>query len=296
MATKHGLGRGLDALIRNGVAPAPETATGGAQKIAVKDIKASSLQPRRRFDEQSLGELADSIRHCGVLQPLLVRRAADGYELIAGERRWRAATAAGVAEVPAIVMEAADHAALEMALVENLQRENLNVLEEADGYRVLADRFAMTQEQIAQRVGKSRAAVANVLRILDLPGEVKEMISADKLSAGHAKILAGLEIPDEQLSLAKQAVSESFSVRQLEKIVQRLKLAPRKPRATRSDIPAGHVTMLCDKLYSHFGTAVRLSPCRTYANGKKAKGTIEIDFYSNEDLDRILQILGINAE
>jgi ParB family chromosome partitioning protein len=287
----------LEALIRDGK-PAEGTPPPKATvvKVPVEKVKKSPWQPRRSFPQESLADLSQSIRTHGVLQPLLVRPVGSDYELIAGERRLMAATAAGLTEVPVIVMAAADNEALELALIENLQREDLNILDEAEGYQTLADRFSLTQEQIAERVGKARATVANALRIRSLPDEVKKMIAEGQLSAGHAKALIGLTIPEEQALFARRIVTENLSVRAVEKLIQKAKQAPRKPRASRSDIPPNHVSCLSDKLHAHFGTSVRLTPCRTYANGKKGRGSIEIEFYSNDDLDRILQILGVTLD
>jgi ParB family transcriptional regulator, chromosome partitioning protein len=299
MATKHGLGRGLSALIKDGaptVAP-PESPppSSGVLSVPLRDVRRSRLQPRSRIAPEALEELTASVRAHGVLQPLLVRAAADGgYELIAGERRLTAAGQAGLKEVPVRVIVADDTQALQMALVENLQREDLNPVEEAEGYHVLAQTFHLTQEQIAERVGKARATVANGLRLLGLPRPVLDMVRDGRLSAGHAKVLTGVSVPEEQALLAQRALREELSVRKLERIVQRLGAAPRRPRAVRADIPADHLAYLSDKLHAHFGTAVRLTPCRTYANGKKAKGTLEIDFYSNDDLDRVLTLLGFS--
>ncbi len=295
MAKKMGLGRGLEALMRDGTAPQPKPGD-GILTVPVTRIKRSKLQPRQQFQDAPLRELAESIREHGILQPLLVRETPDGYELIAGERRLRAAGEAGLEEVPVIVTQAPDEAALELALVENLQREDLNAIEEAEGYQALASRFGLTQEQIAAKVGKPRATVANSLRLLALPDEVKRMVGNGGLSAGHAKALSALDIPREQILLARRTEKEGLSVRNLEKIVQRTKQAPRKPRASRSDIPAGHLNHLSDRLHAHFGTSVRISPCRTYANGKKGRGCLEIDFYSADDLHRILEVLGVVDE
>jgi ParB family chromosome partitioning protein len=264
------------------------------QKIPLTAIRKSSWQPRKQFEAEALADLTQSIRTHGVLQPLLVRTVpGGGFELIAGERRMRAATDAGLADVPAIVMEATDRDAMELALIENLQREDLNVMEEAAGYRTLAEKFALTQEQIAERVGKARASVANTLRLLDLPKEIRDAVSANRLSAGHAKTLSGLEIEAEQIALASRALKENLSVRNLERIVQKLRRTPRKPRASRADMPESHLKYLLDKLHAHFGTSVRIVPSKTYANGKKGKGWIEIDYYSNDELDRLLQVIGI---
>lgn len=298
MATKRGLGRGLDALINDGIERnGPETGVSGVRTIPIANIRKNTLQPRHAFDEEALKDLAASIVERGVLQPLLVRPAgADGYELIAGERRLRAATEAGLLDVPAIVMEAGDSDALELALIENLQRQDLNILEEADGYRVLAGKYGLTQEQIAVKVGKSRASVANALRLLDLPESVRILVAEQKLLPGHAKVLSGLAIPEEQILYAKRCSAENLSVRNLEDLIEREKRLPKKPRASHNDIPSGHLAYLSDRLHAHFGTSVHLSSCRTYANGKKGKGALTIEFYSNDDLSRILEILGVEAQ
>lgn len=307
MAVKHGLGRGLGALMQEApVADALQAAAASGQvsagagpaglvvRLPIGRIRPNSFQPRRMFAREALEELVNSIRERGVLQPLLVRRAGDDYELIAGERRLRAAGEAQLTEVPAIVMDVPDRAALELALVENLLRQDLNAIEEAEGYRDLAEKFGLTQEEIAARIGKSRASVTNALRLLTLPSEVRVFLFEGLLSVGHAKVLLGLSSEAEQNRLAEEVVQERISVRELERRVARLQRAPRKPRELRSELPASHVARLSEWLHEHFGTSVRLQPCRTLANGKKTKGTIEVDFYSNEDLDRILGVLGMN--
>ena len=273
----------------------PPAAEGGhgIVRLAVDLIHKSPWQPRHEVRPEALEDLAHSIREHGILQPLLVRRVEDHYELIAGERRLRAAQAAELREVPALIMEASDREALELALIENLQREDLNLIEEAEGYRTLAEKFEMTQEQIAQRVGKARATVANSLRLLDLPDAVKQKVAEGALSAGHAKVLLGLDIPREQELLAARTLKEDLSVRMLEKLVERLRKMPRKPRAERSDLPESYLQSLTDRLHQHLGTAVHVTPCRTLANGRKAKGSITVEFYTNEELDRLLAILGL---
>jgi len=297
MANKHGLGRGLGALIKDGVTRSSQgDKSDGILKVPLDTIHRSQWQPRQDFEEEALAELTQSIRERGILQPLLVRRAGDGYELIAGERRLRAAGEAGLTEAPVIVMQASDGDAMEMALIENLQREDLNVLEEAEGYDVLRKQFELTQEQIADRVGKARASVTNTLRLLVLPQEVKDLVRNGALTAGHAKLLVGIEIADEQVHYARRTVKEGLSVRNLERILQRARRVPRKPRAVRIEIPEDHLVYLSDQLHAHLGTAIRISPCRTFANGKKGKGTIEIDFYSGDDLQRVLEVLGVGME
>lgn len=299
MGAKHiGLGRGLGALIKDSVpapAPAPVAeAKGGIVQVPIEKVHKSPWQPRKNIAPEALEELSLSVRERGVLEPLLVRRVEDRYELIAGERRLRASQNAELKQVPVIIMDVSDREALELALIENLQREDLNLIEEAEGYRVLADKFEMTQEQISQRVGKARATVANALRLLDLPDKVKRLVAERLLTPGHAKAILGLEIPKEQELLAVRAVEEGMSVRTVEHIVHRLLKGAKKPRAEKSDIPETHLKHLSDKMHQHFGTSVRISPCKTLANGKKVKGTVEIDYYSNDDLDRLLVILGLS--
>lgn len=308
MAAKTGgLGRGLGALIKDtpppaapdapATAPAPSTGPGaGVARIAISAIRAGAWQPRQVFDEAALAELVQSVRERGVLQPLLLRRNGPGYELIAGERRFRAAQAAGLSDVPAIVMDVSDRDALELALIENLQRADLNLVEEAEGYRALAEKFNLTQEEIAARVGKARSSVANALRLLELPALVRQLVAEHRLSPGHAKVLLGLEIAREQESLAQKAVQEDWSVRHLEKTVNKLKHGVKRARPRAADIPEEHLKYVTDQLHQKLGTAVRLQPCRTLPNGRKAKGTLEIDYYSPDDLDRILVILGLSGE
>ncbi len=302
MSAKHtGLGRGLGALIKEtsapAAAPAPAVAAAtskdGILRVDIDKVKKSPWQPRHIIAPEALDDLARSVREHGVLQPLLVRKVGDYYELIAGERRLRAAQSAELKQVPVIVMDVPDRGALELALIENLQREDLNAMEEAEGYRALADKFEMSQEQIAQRVGKARATVANSLRLLDLTDPVKRLVAEGQLSAGHAKALLGLAIPHEQELLAARVAKEGLSVREVERLVQRLQKGPKKPRASKSDLPESHLQYLSDRLHQHLGTSVHVTPCRTLANGKKVKGSIAIDFYSNDDLDRLLVLLGI---
>ncbi len=298
MTARKGLGRGLGGLISD-AAPAElpaEPSDVGIRKVRIDSIVRNPWQPRHAFDEETLQELTESIRRHGILQPLLVRTAASGYTLIAGERRLRGAIAAGLTDVPVVVVEASDSDALELALIENLQRQDLNVIEEAEGYHELAERFDLTQELIAERVGKSRAAVANAMRLLALPDEARTLLANGLLSTGHAKVILSAGSETLQTTLARRVVSDSLTIRQLQKLIDRSTTAPRKLRSVKADIPQGYLSHLSDCLHRHFGTSVRISPCKTFANGKKGKGTIEIDFFSNEDLDRVLQVLGISPD
>ncbi len=309
MTARKGLGRGLGSLISDRHdthtpqqdTPAPTTSvhdTPPSQPVThlpIDNITRNPRQPRQAFREEALEELADSIRTHGILQPLMVRTKEDGtYELIAGERRLRASGLAGLQEVPVTLVQASDLQSLEIAIIENLQREDLNPVEEAEGYRELAAEFKLTQEEIAKRVGRSRAAVANALRLLTLPDEVRALLKEQRISTGHAKTLLSLSIPQEQILLARRIVAEDLSVRATETIVKRITHAPAKPRASRPDIPTTHLREISEKLHTHFGTSVRLQPCKTFANGKKSKGYIEIDFFSNGDLERVLAIMGLD--
>ncbi len=271
-----------------------ESTLNAVLKIKISQIIQSPWQPRQTFDEAKINELADSIRQNGVIQPLICRRKTNGvFELVAGERRLRAATLTGEKTVPVILVEAEDRRAAEMAIIENIQREDLNMIEEAEGYRTLADTFKLTQHEVAERVGKARASVANALRLLDLPDETKQLVADGRLSPGHAKVLLSLKDAKDQLQLGRRCVTESLTVRALERIVKAL-LEPRvAPPPPRPDMPESHVRDLVDRMHRHFGTAIRLSSGVTHANGRHTKGVLEIDFYGNEDLDRILAILGV---
>jgi ParB family chromosome partitioning protein len=293
---KRSLGRGLDALLRDGTDTAQATTATQGNTVDVSKIKASPFQPRQVFDPEALAELTDSIKTRGVLQPLIVRKKGAGFELIAGERRLRASREAGLEEVPVTILDGSDSDALEVALIENLQRQDLNILEEAEGYQALAEKFSLTQDEIATRVGKARPSVANALRLLSLPVETKALLASGRISAGHAKVLTGLEIAAEQQLYADLADRDGLSVRALEKIIEKSRRAPRKSRAFRADVPHDHVAQISDQLHQHFGTRVRISPSRTYANGRKGKGSIEIDFHSNEELDRILELIGVRLD
>ena len=313
-AVKHigGLGKGLDALISRGASasgvtdappppppfsPAPQAPSrGSVLTVPLAKIKASPWQPRHGFDDAALKELADSIKAHGVIQPLVCRVVEAGeYELIGGERRLRAASLAGLSAVPIIVLEAADRDAAELALVENLQREDLNALEEAEAYNTLADAFGLTQEEIAERVGKARASVANAMRLLALPDEVKQMLGSGAISAAHAKLILSAENDGERIRLASEVVKDGLTVRALEQKIARAKSAPPIAKTAMPDIPPEHQALLLDKLTQHFGTSVHLSPSVRYNNGKRGRGKIEIDFVNNSDLDRLLDLLGVDV-
>ena len=306
---KPALGRGLGALLGGNplVQPAPAPAVQQpaipvqapdnrerVQRIALDKIRPSALQPRKQFSGESLRELADSIREQGIVQPLIVRARGEFFELIAGERRWRAAQLLNLPEVPVITREADDRAVLELALIENLQRENLNAIEEAHGYEQLAEQFQLTQEEISAKVGKSRAVVANAMRLLKLPATLQNYVREGRLSVGHAKVILGLTDEKNQKLAAERVIKDGLNVRQTEGLIA--KLLKRGQRKTETDVktaavPIGdpHVADLEAKLREVFATKVQLN----YAQGK---GSLEISFFSDEELERILQILGIRPD
>ncbi len=263
-------------------------------RVPLNRVRPSALQPRKEFSDEALRELADSIREQGVVQPLIVRERNGFFELIAGERRWRAAQLIQLPEIPVIVREADDRAVLELALIENLQRENLNAIEEAHGYAQLAEQFQLTQEEIALKVGKSRAVVANATRLLKLPPAVQKYIREGRLSVGHAKVILGLADEKNQSQAAERVIKEGLNVRQTEGLVAKLqtrgsRVAAAKPETVAAPGSDPHIAAVEDRLREVFATKVRLN----YAQGK---GSLEISFFSDAELERILQILGVNPE
>jgi ParB family chromosome partitioning protein len=231
------------------------------------------------------------------VQPSVVRRRADGkYELIAGERRTRAAIMAGLKKIPVVLADADDRKAAEMGVVENIQRKDLNVIEEAEGYRLLKEQFGITQEDVAERVGKSRPAIANALRLLELPDEVKQLLSRNILSAGHAKVLLSVEGERDRTLLARECAERSLTVRDLEKRVARMKKPVVEQKKGTPDLPDSYVRTLVEVLHRHLGCAVRLTSGVTHANGKHTKGLLEIDFFDNDDLDRVLNMMGVRVD
>ena len=281
-AKKGGLGKGLDALLMDNAVE--EISPSSAVKLKIMDIEPNRAQPRKDFDEGALAELADSIEKYGVLQPLLVRPYGEnGYQLIAGERRWRAARLAGLTEVPVVIREMTDEEAAALALIETLQREDLNPVEEAFGFRKLMDDFSLTQEEAAEKVGKSRPAVANALRLLKLPEEALELLRCGKISAGHARALLAFPTEEQMLETAKLIVEKGISVRETERLAKKAS-KPKKetPSATRR-IP----------YYEQIELALTEALCRKVRvqNGKNDTGTLEIAFNSKEDLERIAHAL-----
>lgn len=332
-SSKHrGLGRGLDDLIKGGIqkkpaaaptpakqpasktaakpapaaskpAPAPAPAPDAADTVRELDIAkiaANPWQPRREFDPAALQELADSIKAQGLLQPILVRAVKGGsFELVAGERRLRAAKQAGLKKIPALVKPVTDLEMREIALVENLQRSDLNPIEEALAYRALSDEAGLTQEQIAQRVGKARASVTNALRLLDLSATIQKALSGGVLSVGHAKVLLGAD-PELRDLLAARTIAQGLSVRALEKLVSGMDAAAKRVRRPTSRPAAAEdaktlqqLKFLSDRMQQELGTKVSLEPARALADGKREMGKIIIEYFDNEDLSRLLETLNL---
>lgn len=282
-AKKGGLGRGLDALFADN--SLEEISSTSAVKLKINDIEPNRDQPRKEFDEKALSELADSITQHGVIQPLLVRPLSDGmYQLVAGERRWRAARLAGLSEVPVVVRELSDSETMEIALIENLQREDLNPIEEAQGLQLLIDTYGLTQEECAGRVGKSRPAIANSLRLLNLPEYVLELLKEGKISSGHARALLPLEDENKILNLAQEIISKELSVRETERAVKLMikgETFVQKKKKKR------------DVFYDEVELALSQSMGRKIKvlSGKGQRGTIEIEFFSKDDLSKIAKAL-----
>lgn len=308
---KPALGRGLSGLL-GGVSPlskptaaapspsggAPAAATvqeGGVRKVEISRIVPCPFQPRKDFAPEALQELADSIRVEGVIQPLLVRAQGDRFEIIAGERRWRAAQLAGLKELPILVREADDREVMQLALIENLQRENLNPIEEALGFADLIERFQLRQEDAAGKVGKSRAAVANALRLLKLPPAIQEHLRHQRLTTGHAKVLLGLEGADRQSEAADKILKQGLNVRQTEELIAHLQAKPEgapvngSPSAHNAPMRDPNIVAVESKLRDRLGTKVNLR----YSKGK---GALDIRFFSDDELERILDLLGIKVD
>lgn len=296
--SKRGLGRGLDALF--GAPGASETNEHNEQsnEIAIKDITPNQHQPRRDFDEEALAELAQSIKQHGIIQPVVVRKTLSGYELVAGERRWRASQIAGLKHIPAVIRDYTDAEMMEIALIENLQRRNLNMIEEAMAFRRLMEEFGLTQEEVAQKIGRSRSMIANIVRLLNLHPEVQEFVSRGTLSMGQARPLLALETGEMQLEAANQIIDEDLSARDAEELVRRLaarrpvKKAEQKPEAdteTVEDPNQFFMNEFEDRLKVILGTQVRIKP-------GKLKSKIEIEYYSPEDLERIMEMLSNRQE
>lgn len=282
MATrKGGLGKGLDSLFMDNIVEEGES----ARTLKISELEPNRNQPRKEFDSAALAELADSIAAVGVIQPLIVRPMVNGsYQIVAGERRWRAAQSAGLTEVPVVIRDFSDKEVDEIALIENLQREDLNPVEEAEGYRHLMSEYGMTQEQVAGRVGKSRPSIANAVRLLELPDSVLGMLTAGDLTVGHVRPLLGLQDEESMIKIACQAVKRKMTVRDVEKLVKKEKgdPAPAKKNASERDNYFDEVEIA---LSMALGRKVKV-------NGTSEKGTLEVDFFSHEDLAELANRLG----
>ena len=281
------LGRGLEALIpasSSAAVATPEARPTGTTELPIEDIAPNPHQPRARFDEEAIKELSQSIKANGVLQPIVVRRSpGNGYELVAGERRLRASRLAGLTSIPAIIRQVADREMLEMALVENIQRENLNAIEEAKAYQTLHDKLSLTHDQISERVGKQRVSITNTLRLLMLPPEVQDMVSRETLTAGHARALLTLPSGGEQMIAARYVQAKGFSVRRTEAYIRRKmrRQGTRVPTARRNGLQEWET-----KLQQRFSTQV------TIRKGRKG-GKVEFEFYGDEDLERLFEAWGV---
>lgn len=276
------LGRGLDALLGD---PALQAQTGGSVTLPIAQVEPGLNQPRKHFDQEALEELAASIRQHGLLQPIAVRRLASGYyQIIAGERRWRAARLAGLTEIPAVILEADDRKVMELGLIENLQREDLNPMEEAAGYRTLIQEYGLTQEEAARQVSRSRPAVANAMRLLSLPQEVQWMVEQGTLSAGHGRALLSLPTAEDQIAFAKEILARHYSVRETEEKIRHWLRQEQTPPAEEAPSLALYYREAERQLTAGLGRRV------TIRQGKK-KGRIALEYYDREDLELLLQAL-----
>jgi len=273
---KHGLGKGLGALIREN----DQDVGASISELRITELEANQNQPRRNFDDQSLQELADSIKQHGVVQPIIVRKIDQNYQIVAGERRWRAARLAGLKSVPVVVKDYSNIQVMEIALIENLQRQDLNAIEEAIAYKSLIEEHDMTQEDISEKIGRSRSAIANTLRLLNLPEEIKEFVVQGKISAGHARALLSITDKKRQIEIAQKIIEQQLNVRDIEKLVmQKEKDEPKKENKKSVEI-----IELEERLKKALATKVSIVH-------KKSKGKIEIEYYNNDDLERILELL-----
>ena len=287
----RGLGKGLEALFSNSeidtqeisVTKKEESEEKGISFININEIKPNQNQPRKSFNEEKLEELAASIIENGLIQPVILRKADKGYEIVAGERRWRACRKAGMKEIPCIIREFTDEQNMLIAIIENMQREDLNPVEEAEGLNQMIVNFGMTQEQVSKSVGKSRPYITNALRLLKLPSEIREMLLANQLSAGHARAIAGIGDTEKQIQLAEYAIKEGLSVREIEKIIKE-ENAPKKKISRKKAEKSADVRKVEDDLKQIMGTKVNLNQ-----SGKKGK--IEIEYYSRDELERLIELL-----
>lgn len=287
----RGLGKGLEALFSNSeidtkeisIEKTEESQEKGISYIDINDIKPNENQPRKAFDEEKLDELAVSIKEHGLIQPVILRKVKKGFEIVAGERRWRACRKAGLKEIPCIVKDLTDEENALLAIIENMQREDLNPIEEAEGINQMITSFGMTQEQVSKSVGKSRPYITNSLRLLKLPEQIRDMVSQGKLTTGHARAIAGVSNGEKQIKLAEYAVKEEISVREMEKLIKEENSAKKKSPRKRNEKNAD-VKRVEEDLKQIMGTKVSLNQ-----SGKKGK--IEIEYYSREELERLIELL-----
>ncbi|VBB07492.1 parb/sulfiredoxin [Lucifera butyrica] len=279
--SKRGLGRGLDALIPTAVVPEENEPV---TEILVETISPNQYQPRRVFDPEKLDELMNSIRQYGVLQPVVVRKTLEGFELVAGERRLRASIKAGLKKIPAVIREYTDSEMTEIALIENLQRQDLNAIEEAQAYRRLMDEFGLTQEEVARKIGRSRSLIANLVRLLNLHPAVQDFVSRGTLTMGQVRPLLAIENLEMQLEAANMIIEEDLSARDAEELVKRMGKSPRVPKEKVKPVKEFFTVEIEDRLKMILGTAVKIKP-------GKIKSKIEIEYYSEEDLERIIEIM-----
>ena len=282
--SKRGLGMGLDALIQSTASAAASGHQEPSHEVPVAMITPNKFQPRRVFDEDALAELCQSIKQYGIVQPVVVRRIMQGYELVAGERRWRAAQMAGLKTVPAVIREYTDAEMTEIALIENLQRADLNPIEEGQAYKRLMEEFGLTQEEVSRKIGRSRSHIANMIRMLNLPATVQSYVSRGTLSMGQARPILTLGSEELQLEAAETIMAEDLSARDAEELVRRLSTAPRVKKPTPSEKTEIYVAEAEDTLRQLLGTQVRIKP-------GKMKSRIEIEYYTDEDLERIIESL-----
>jgi len=275
-----GLGKGLGSLF--GEDFAPENAEKSVKGLRISEVEPNSQQPRRDFDAEKLEELAESIRQHGVITPITVRKTGDTYQIIAGERRWRAARMAGLSEIPALILNADDVKTYEMALIENLQRENLNPIEEAEGYFTLIERMGLTQAEAAERIGRSRPSISNAMRLLSLPDEVKKLVKEGSISSGHARALLSLENEKKIKEAAKIVISKELSVRQTEALVKTLSATPTSRKS--NETLAIYIKQLEDEMSTSTGHKIKI------AHGAK-RGRLTIEYYGNEDLEKVCEAL-----
>ncbi|MDD7796236.1 ParB/RepB/Spo0J family partition protein [Clostridium sp. 'White wine YQ'] len=283
MSKKFGLGKGLNALIPS--EDIDEVDENSKVYISINKIRANSEQPRKYFDSEKISELSKSILNHGVIQPLILQKDNENYIIVAGERRWRAAKLAGLKEVPAVVMDFSKSQLLEISLIENIQREDLNPIEEAKAFKQLISEFNLTQEALSERVGKSRTTITNSMRLLNLDERVQNYVIEGVLSEGHGRTLLAIDDKEVQYEMAQKVIDDKITVRELEKIIKNLGKEKKKPENVEGEI-SPYLKDLREKLESHFGTKVNIDK-------KRSKGKIEIEYYSNEDLERILELINL---